>query len=220
MAEFESLASAEPLDRHLQRHRTDRLIMLSDGIFAIATTLAALEIRLPEHPASLAGMLEQSGQSLVAYGLSFFVTAIFWIANRELFARVERTDNILTGLTLAMLCGIAILPAAVHVFYQPGGLTVGFKFYGLVMVVCGVMNSAMWVYAAARPHVMRREVPAIERWGRAAATLILPTMFAFALVLEKDQMFWVLPPVAAAVFLIRRVIAPRYWAAKAVDSAA
>ena len=127
MAEIESLATQEPLAKHLQRHRTDRLIMLSDGVFAIATTLAALEIRLPEHPPSLGMLLHESGQSLVAYLLSFLVTAVFWIANRELFARVDRTDNVLTALSLGLLCGIAILPAAVHVFYQPGGLAVGFQ---------------------------------------------------------------------------------------------
>lgn len=219
MAEIESLATQEPLTKHLQRHRTDRLIMLSDGIFAIATTLAALEIRLPEHPASLGALIAQSGQSIVAYVLSFMVTAVFWIANRELFARVDRTDNILTALSLGLLCGIAILPAAVHVFYQPGGLSVGFKFYCLVMIVCGVMNSAMWIYAAARRGVMRTEISKGERWARALPTLIMPLLFVICLVVAKSQMFWVLVPVAVAMAIVRRVIVPRIWATKAVDSA-
>ncbi|HEX4693681.1 TMEM175 family protein [Sphingomonas sp.] len=220
MAEIESLASEEPLAKHVQRHRTDRLIMLSDGIFAIATTLAALEIRLPEHPASLQAMLADSGQSLVAYALSFLVTAIFWIANRELFARVHRTDNILTGLSLGLLCGIAILPAAVHVFYQPGGLAVGFKFYCLVMVVCGLMNSAMWIYASARPGVMRDEVTRAERWRRALPTLIMPAMFFICLIVDKTHVVWVIAPVALSVFVLRRIVAPRLSASKTVDSAA
>lgn len=220
MAEFESLATQEPLARHLQRHRTDRLIMLSDGIFAIATTLAALEIRLPEHPASLGAMLAQSGQGLVAYVLSFLITAIFWVTNRELFARVERTDNILTALSLGLLCGIAILPAAVHVFYQPGGLTVGFKFYCLVMIVCGVMNSAMWVYAATRRGVMRDEIPQRERWARALPTLIMPLMFLVCLFVDKSRMVWVLVPLALTVAIIRRIVVPRLWTTKTVDSPA
>ena len=220
MAEIESLATEEPLARHLQRHRTDRLIMLSDGIFAIATTLAALEIRLPEHPESLQAVLADSGQSLVAYVLSFLVTAVFWIANRELFARIERTDNILTGLSLGLLCGIAILPAAVHVFYQPGGLTVGFKFYCLVMALCGLMNAAMWIYASARHGVMRDEIPASERWAKGLPTLIMPAAFFACLFVDKGQMIWVIAPVAAAVFVLRRVVASRLKGSKAVDSAA
>ncbi|THD36667.1 MAG: DUF1211 domain-containing protein [Sphingomonas sp.] len=220
MAEIESLATEEPLARHVQRHRTDRLIMLSDGIFAIATTLAALEIHLPEHPDSLAAMLAESGQSLVAYALSFLVTAVFWVANRELFARVRRTDNILTAFALGLLCGIAILPAAVHVFYQPGGLTVGFKFYCLVMVVCGLMNSAMWIYASARRGVMRDEVTQAERWRKALPTLIMPAVFFVCLFVDKRQMVWVIAPVALSIFVLRRVVAPRLAPTKAVDSAA
>jgi hypothetical protein len=46
MSEPESLATAEGLDEHVRRHSYDRLLMLSDGIFAIATTLAALDVRL------------------------------------------------------------------------------------------------------------------------------------------------------------------------------
>jgi len=220
MAEIESLATEEPLAKHVQRHRTDRLIMLSDGIFAIATTLAALEIRLPEHPASLDAMLAESGQSLVAYALSFLVTAVFWIANRELFARIKRTDTILTGLSLGLLCGIAILPAAVHVFYQPGGLTVGFKFYCLVMAICGLMNSAMWIYASARRGVMRDEVSSAERWRKALPTLIMPVVFFICLFLDKRQMVWVIAPVALSIFVLRRLVAPRLASSKAVDSAA
>ena len=144
MAEIESLAGDEPLTKHIQRHRTDRLIMLSDGIFAIATTLAALEIRLPEHALSLSALLAESGQSLGAYVFSFVFTAMFWLTSRELFARVARTDAWLTMFTLGTLCGIAIIPAAVHIFYAPGGLAVGFRFYSLVMVFCGVMNAARW----------------------------------------------------------------------------
>ncbi|MFX6803963.1 TMEM175 family protein, partial [Acinetobacter baumannii] len=77
--------------------------MLSDGIFAIVTTLAALEIHLPTEMTSLADLLTESRQSLVAYVLSFFLTGVFWLTNRELYARVARTDMVLTALTLATL---------------------------------------------------------------------------------------------------------------------
>ncbi|MGN6819071.1 MAG: TMEM175 family protein [Sphingomonas sp.] len=220
MAEIESLATAEPLARHIERHHTDRLIMLSDGIFAIATTLAALEIRLPDHPASLAALLATSGQSLVAYLLSFVFTAVFWIANRELFARVARTDNVLTALSLGMLCMIAVIPAAVHIFYAPGGIDVGFRFYSLIMCVCGLLNSAMWIYASAKPGVMRSEIESAERWGRALPTVTMPVLFFACLFLEKKQTIWVMLPLAFVLVAIKRVVIPRFWATKTVDSAA
>lgn len=219
MSELESLSTAEPFEAHLQRHRTDRLIMLSDGIFAIATTLAALEIKLPEHPASLGAMLRESAGSLTGYLLSFLFTAVFWFQNRELFARVARTDMILTALSLGLLCGIAIIPAAVHVFYITGGLAVGFKFYSGVMLMCGAMNSAMWIYAAARPGVMRSEVTKAERWLRAVPTLFMPLLFLLCVLVTRDQIPLLIIPIAVLLVIVRRVFVPRL-AAKAVDSRA
>ena len=64
MSEPESLATIEGLDEHVRRHSYDRLIMLSDGIFAIATTLAALDVRIPAHAAGLGAALVASGRRL------------------------------------------------------------------------------------------------------------------------------------------------------------
>src|SRR3954463_11563689 len=100
MSEFESLATIEGLDEHVRRHSYDRLIMLSDGIFAIATTLAALDVRIPAHGPGLAAMLVAGRRSLLVYALSFAVAGIFWINHRNLFARLRKVDLVLTMLTL------------------------------------------------------------------------------------------------------------------------
>src|SRR3954462_8434168 len=100
MSEFESLATIEGLDEHVRRHSYDRLIMLSDGIFAIATTLAALDVQLPGNAGSLLDALVAGRRTLVAYLLSVIVAGGFWISNRELFARLRKVDMPLTILTL------------------------------------------------------------------------------------------------------------------------
>src|SRR6185437_12622650 len=121
MSEPESLATIEGLDEHVRRHSYDRLIMLSDGIFAIATTLAALDVRLPTQTGNLAEMLVASRRGLLAYGLSFFIAGIFWVSNRNLFARLRRVDGPLTFMTLAMLCMIALIPATIRSVYLESG---------------------------------------------------------------------------------------------------
>lgn len=220
MSEIESLSGVEPLDQHLQRHRTDRIIMLSDGIFAIVTTLAALEIHLPTEMTSLADLLTESRQSLVAYVLSFFFTGVFWLTNRELYARVARTDMVLTALTLATLCAIAIVPAAVQVFYMKGGLEVGFRFYAAVMMVCGVANSATWVYWAARPGICRPGIDAVERWSRALPTVFMPILFGIIIVSEVKTLPTTVVGVALVMIALRRVVVPYLMKRKAVDSPA
>lgn len=220
MAEIESLAGSEPLSAHVQRHRTDRIIMLSDGIFAIVTTLAALEIHLPVGMPSLDALLNESGTSLVAYGLSFLFTAVFWITSRELYARVARTDNVLTFLTLAGLCCIAIVPAAIKIFYVPGGLKVGVRFYALVMIACGTFNCLSWLYWAARPGICRAGIAPMERWGRALPTLFMPILFLIILFSETRSMPIFVIVAALIMVVVRRIILPRLWSQKAVESIA
>lgn len=217
MSEPESLSSDEDLDVHIRRHHYDRLIMLSDGIFAIATTLAALEIRLPEHAGSLAEMISATGRTIAAYGLSFLVIAIFWISNRDLFARLKRVDSGVTGLTLAMLCLVAVIPASAHVVYIKGSADASFRFYALTMMACGILNTAMWVYAVFRPGLMRPEVPARYRWMRIGLAATLPLIFGAMLVAPIDQIPTYVFPVVVLLLVVRRFLAP--WWFRRIDAA-
>src|SRR3954465_8753672 len=177
MSEPESLAVEEGLAAHVRRHAYDRLLMLSDGIFAIAITLAALEIQPPPEHASMTQMVQAMARPIIAYLLSFAVIGIFWIQHRDLFARVRRADAPLTVLTLVLLCLVALLPAVVHGIYSPGDDEAPFRLYALVMIACGLTNAAMWTYASLRPGLMAPEVTSIYRWSRVIGTLGMPLIF-------------------------------------------
>jgi uncharacterized membrane protein len=214
MSEPESLATDEGLTEHIRRHSYDRLLMLSDGIFAIAITLAALEIQPPPEHASVAQMTHAMARPILAYLLSFAVIGIFWIQHRDLFARVRQADRWLTFLTLTLLCLVALLPAVVHGVYSPGDDEAPFRLYALSMIACGLTNGAMWLYASLRPGLMAPEVTQVSRWSRVIGTLGMPLAFLPALFLNVEQMATFMVPFAAALVLVRRVLLPR-WAAKA-----
>jgi uncharacterized membrane protein len=215
MSEPESLFTEEGLAAHIRRHSYDRLLMLSDGVFAIAITLAALEIQAPapEH-ASMAQMVHAVIRPIVAYLVSFFIIAIFWIGHRNLFARLRRVDGPLTALTLVMLCMVALLPAVVHGVYSPGDDEAPFRFYAAMMIACGLANAAMWLYATRRPGLMAPEVSHTYRLTRVIVTFGLPIVFLPALFLSLEQMPKVLLPLALLLALVRRVLLPR-WLGKA-----
>lgn len=149
MSEPESLAINEDLDRHVTRHSIDRLIMLSDGVFAIAITLAAIEIHVPA-ARTISEVLTALTTPLLAYFISFIVIAVFWTSNRDMFARLRRVDRWLTALVLAMLCLTALIPASVRIT-SPGHGPLGgaFQFYAIIMVASGTLNMVLWLYAAA-----------------------------------------------------------------------
>jgi uncharacterized membrane protein len=210
MSEPESLAQIEALDEHLRRHSYDRLLMLSDGIFAIAITLAALNVRIPAHAARLGDLLAGSARSLVAYGLSFLIAGIFWASHRNLFARLRRVDGPLTVLTLAMLSLISLIPATISGLYVERVDEAGFHLYGLTMFTCGLVNLSMWAYAAARPGLMIDGVSKRDRWIRVGYTAAFPVLFLPVLLLPPDQFAQVMFPLVVVVLLFRRVLLPRW----------
>jgi uncharacterized membrane protein len=135
--------------RYYERdYALDRLIMLSDGVFAIAMTLMALEV----HPAgawehTLSGLFDAILGPFVAFFWSFFGTGIFWTTHRRLFGRYTRSTAVLTGINLVLLGQITLIPVATRllggVFLIPGALAVYLSLYGLI----GATFAVMWVYA-------------------------------------------------------------------------
>lgn len=207
MAEPESLAQDEPLEEHIRRHSYDRLIMLSDGVFAIATTLAAIEVKLP-HGETLAAMMLAGKAQLAAYALSFLLTAIFWMQHRDLFARLTRADQAITILKLALLCLVALIPAAIHAIYEDGPAGASFQAYVVLMALIGVVNFAMWLYAELRKGLLHPAVPFEYRLKRLVTTGTAPLILAPALLLPLDQLGIAVLPIVAVLLLVRRVAIP------------
>lgn len=205
MSEPESLVrEGEGEAAHLRRHALDRLVMLSDGVFAIAITLAAIEIRIPESAPTLMAAFDAAGGQLFAYLISFIVIAGYWISNRDLFARVARVDRTLTSLTLAMLCLTAIIPAAAHGAHVRNELTGSLRFYALIMVLSGGCNLAMWTYATFRQGIMADWTPKPQRLYRMSVAATIPLLFLIVLLVPTVEAFKWTAPLAIAVVALRR----------------
>jgi uncharacterized membrane protein len=78
----------------------ETLIGFNDGIFTIAITLLILEIWLPEISSAeidsrfLESMLDISPKML-AFVLSFFIIAMYWISYHRIFHFIQTTDRTL-----------------------------------------------------------------------------------------------------------------------------
>jgi uncharacterized membrane protein len=98
-----------------QDPRLHRLLFLSDGVYAIALTLLAVEIVLPETAADLHGgalldSLLESWPKVLAFLTSFTVIANFWVGHNVLFQHVRRFDGGLMWLALLQLLCVAFIP--------------------------------------------------------------------------------------------------------------
>jgi uncharacterized membrane protein len=208
MAEPESLATHEALGAHVARHAYDRLIMLSDGIFAIATTLAALEIRIPANIPDPDAALSVFWAALVTYGVSFSVIAIFWLGSRDLFARLARVTPPITVLTLIVLCLVALIPIGTRAMTDKAA-DLPFHIYTVIMFGSGLANAALWSYASFAPGVMHEEVPRRYRWTRALGSLALPGLFAPLMFVTSEQFMRAVLAAAIVIVILRRGVLPR-----------
>lgn len=179
MGEFEVLDTSEPLAQRMERHAYDRLIMLSDGVFAIAITLAALEIHVPDPVnGDVFALLHKLTVPLVSYAMSFAVIGVYWMAHRRLIARMRRVDGVATLLNLGLLAVVALQPLAVQVLMRQGPMSPSGQLYFGQVVAIGVIQSLLWGYAAFIAKLVDDSITRPARLFVFASSLILPALGA------------------------------------------
>ncbi|HEY7900908.1 MAG TPA: TMEM175 family protein [Caulobacteraceae bacterium] len=174
MGQLESLDSDEGLARRRHRHWYDRLMMLTDGVFAIALTLLAAGIAPPlTHGMDLAQAWASVAPQLDVYSLSAVVIAVFWLAHRRFMAMILTVDAPITVITLVLLSLVALIPAATRLARSTAAMTI----YGGLVVAIGLTCAAMWGYAALVADLVSKEVPRSQRWYLFALMLVTPPLF-------------------------------------------
>lgn len=131
--------------------RTFRIEAFSDGVFAIAITLLALEIKPPEDTAHLARQLAELWPSYTAYVISFLLIGLVWANHHTMFEHIRRGDRVLLFLNTLLLMNVAFLPFVTSVIalaLRTGdGQRTAVVLYGSTLVVGGVFFNAVWAWA-------------------------------------------------------------------------
>lgn len=90
----------------------ERLVFFSDAVIAIAITLLALELKVEvtrDGHLHFRDLLSQWHVG-VAFGLSFFNIANFWLTHHRFFAYIRRVDERLVWCNIWWLLFIVLLP--------------------------------------------------------------------------------------------------------------
>ncbi len=208
MGSFENLDTQEALSPRMERHAFDRLIMLSDGVFAIAITLAALELRPPDHWDGIAGLWAALKFPLFAYAVSFLVIAAYWTSQRDLMSRLRKVDTVFTALCLVQLFFVALIPTATKLLYVNGTTGSAVQGYSATLAACGFTASAMWSYGSFKPGLMLKDSQdRWMRWMRLVTALIVPVFFTIIL-LSGGHNISLMVYVTIAFVILRRVVLP------------
>ncbi|MGN2247096.1 TMEM175 family protein [Frateuria sp. GZRR35] len=194
----------EPIsDHHVGQRHLDRMVMLSDGVFAIAITLSALEIRPPESIA--AGSLWDAWSTpLLVYFISFLLIGVIWFHHRRIVAHLRDVDGVGTAINLALLSIVALMPMATRYVIE---VTHG---KGIVVYVAAVLatfgaTALLWAYLA----FVARLAPEVPR-ARALRWLfeiLAPAVGAFIVILYEPH-----PWVALGILLA--IVGGMSWTAR------
>ena len=122
---------------------TSRLEAFSDGVFAVAITLLALDLgRIHADPGAvppvtLFDSLRAGWPTLLAFGGAFAFVGIAWTNHHNVFVRVKSISRSLNGANLILLAAVAMVPWATSALAD-----------GLVDNADEASRQAMLLYAA------------------------------------------------------------------------
>jgi uncharacterized membrane protein len=158
VGEPESLHIHEPLKARIERHDYDRLLMLSDGVFAIAITLLALDLTLPDRwDGSWTGLMSVTGRPLLGYLFGFALVGVFWFTHRRIFAQLQQVDRMITVLNLILLGLVGMTPFHARMIAEAGPTrAMPYYFVALGSVLASIVLIRSW--AAFRPSLLHPQV--------------------------------------------------------------
>jgi uncharacterized membrane protein len=89
-----------------------RLEAFSDGVFAVAITLLALDLTVagPAGNGSLADQLHEKWPAFLAYLISFFMIGIIWVNHHVLVRSIVKVNRMLLFLNLVLLMFVVLIP--------------------------------------------------------------------------------------------------------------
>jgi uncharacterized membrane protein len=115
----------------------ERMTFFSDAVVAIAITLLAIELPLPEGETSAQvwdGLVENSFEYL-AFLISFLVIANHWIVHHRMFRWVRRADAPVVQLNLLWLLCIVINPVLTEIVTEGNLEFLSFSMYAVAQAV-------------------------------------------------------------------------------------
>jgi uncharacterized membrane protein len=148
-----------------------RLEAFSDGVFAVAITLLALDLAVPNpdlHP-SLTSQLGHHWATFAAYVVSFLTIGIIWVNHHTLFKNIAHIDRALLFLNLLLLFFVVSIPFATSTiadYLQHGGpeASVAAAIYEGVFLCMGLSFGVLFWWSIRREH-LKEALPPGAVWS-------------------------------------------------------
>ena len=167
----------------------DRIVNLSDGVFAIAITLLILGIRVPDIPenmvsSQLPGALLSLWPKYLGYILSFVGISAFWLIHHSIFRTIRSYDRILLYLNSLFLMVVAFVPFPTSLLGEYGDHQLPVAIYAATLAVGRLLLTAIHWYSTRNDRLLDEpQDPATVRFFLIRG-LTIPVIFLLSIVIS------------------------------------
>jgi uncharacterized membrane protein len=162
--------------------RVERLTLFSDAIFAFAMTLLAVNVRVPEIAqnvvsSQLSVELANLLPKLVGYGLSFFISASYWIFYHRIFVNIKRYDLTLIWLNIVFLFFVVLIPFPSDLIGRFLSQQISMIIYSIMMAATGLVLSLIWLHASTHHRLIDESLSKLAIKRMSVRTFVAPIVF-------------------------------------------
>lgn len=190
----------------------ERIAFFSDGVFAIAATLLALEMQVPvTHEPLRLEQLAKLLPSIAVYVLTFVVIGLFWVLHHRMLAMITRFDYALVFLNMLVLMTVAFLPVPNATFANYASSPLAVVFYASAVSATSLANILFWWYATRRRRYIDSGVSpaAIHVVFRRLETTLVVQMVAIAVAFASTEVAFSLMVFYAATAIVTAILETR-----------
>ena len=179
----------------------DRIINLSDAVFAFSLTLLTVDLVVPELQTSDASTLYQDlfGESyrFIYLIMTFFITAAYWLNHHRIFRFIRRYDGILMRLNLYFLFFITLMPFITKLVKEYGQFQIPVIIAAIGYATPGFLLGIIWHYASKKHLLIDGKIPHDFIRLTTIKNYINPSIFAISIPISLiiprlTVFFWIL----------------------------
>ncbi len=167
---------------------TERLVMLSDGVVAIALTLLILGIQVPspdgvrdpDSVSALAGALSRTVDGWISYVISFYVIAQFWQVHRRVFRGIRGHAEGLAWWNFLFLFTITVMPFTADLIGKWPDNPLSVTIFSANLILANVASYGVLSFSRRR-RLLTAQGFAVARWYRSLEGVISLSFYVLAI---------------------------------------
>ena len=145
---------------------TKRVEALVDGVFAIAMTLLAFDLRVSDIFKSISNfnilsVISNIWPHLLIYAISFIILGFYWIEHHIQYDYIKSSSKYFLWINIFFLMFIALIPFSTGILGRYLGEQFSIVLYGINIILVGILSYFHWWYVNFRRIVIKDATPVV-----------------------------------------------------------